>query len=82
MRQLQTQSAEVRARAEADAVRAKQIGDRLDAVFERAGTTERLERNVALVIDGALRQAEVERHHDVSDAIAPLVDDNQGRDPQ
>ena len=73
VRQLQTQSAEVRARAEADAVRAKQIGDRLDAVFERAGTTERLERNVALVIDGALRQAEVERHHDVSDAIAPLV---------
>ncbi len=46
---------------------------RLDAVFERAGTDERLEDSVAKVLDGALRTAEVDQHDELSDAVAPLV---------
>ncbi len=58
----------------ADAVRRhKETSDRLDAVFERAGTTEKLQHSVADVIDGALREAEVVRHESLSRAIAPLV---------
>lgn len=43
------------------------------ALFDRVGTAERLEKSVAGVIDGALRQAEVERHDDLADAVSPLV---------
>lgn len=46
---------------------------RLEAVFERAGTQERLELSVAGVIDGALRRAEIDRHDDLAQAMAPLV---------
>ncbi len=49
------------------------IRQRLDAVFERAGTDERLRTSVATVLDGALRTAEIERHAQLSQAIAPLV---------
>lgn len=46
---------------------------RLEAVFERAGTAERFRTSVADVLDGALRKAEVERHAELSEAMAPLV---------
>lgn len=46
---------------------------RLEIVFERAGTAERFRSSVADVLDGALRTAEVERHAELSEAMAPLV---------
>ena len=49
------------------------LGERLDAVFERAGTEERLLQSVSLIIDGALREAEIARHEPLSRAIAPLI---------
>lgn len=45
----------------------------LNSVFDRAGTEERFKASVAEVIDRALNQAEVDRHEQLSDAIAPLV---------
>jgi outer membrane protein OmpA-like peptidoglycan-associated protein len=46
---------------------------RIDAVFDRAGTTERFQSSIASVLDGALREAEVARHEDMASAIAPLI---------
>jgi outer membrane protein OmpA-like peptidoglycan-associated protein len=56
---------------ENDAINALQ--KRIDAVFDRAGTTERFQASVATVLDGALRDAEVQRHDQVAAAIAPLI---------
>jgi outer membrane protein OmpA-like peptidoglycan-associated protein len=66
-------------RAEIERLAGAQAADRLDmlsrleAVFERAGTAERFRSSVADVLDGALRSAEVERHDELSEAMAPLV---------
>lgn len=49
------------------------ITERADAAFERAGSDERLLKSVAAILDGALREAEVNRHEQLSRAIAPLV---------
>lgn len=49
------------------------LGRRMDAVFERAGTQERFAASVASVLDNALRQAEVDHHAEVAQAIAPLI---------
>lgn len=49
------------------------LSARMDAVFERSGTQERFVTSVAAVLDEALARAEVERHAQVSGAIAPLV---------
>jgi hypothetical protein len=49
------------------------LSDRIDAVFDRAGTTDRFQTSVAAVLDGALREAEVARHDQVATAIAPLI---------
>ena len=49
------------------------LSTRIDAVFDRAGTKERFQSSVATVLDGALREAEVARHEEVSTAIAPLI---------
>ena len=46
---------------------------RIESVFDRAGTNERFQASVAKVLDGALREAEVERHDQVASAIAPLI---------
>ena len=46
---------------------------RIEEVFSRAGTEDRLRFSVAQVLDGALREAEVKRHEQLSQAIAPLV---------
>jgi outer membrane protein OmpA-like peptidoglycan-associated protein len=51
----------------------RDFADRLDAVFNRAGSDERFSAAVASVLDGALRTAEVERHRQLSDAVAPLI---------
>ena len=64
-----------RLEADADAAKArdKTLGDKLDVVFERAGTEERLLQSVSVIIDGALREAEISRHEPLSKAIAPLI---------
>ncbi len=50
-----------------------EIARRLDKVFETAGTRERFGKAVADVLDEALREAEVQNHEDVAQAMAPLV---------
>ena len=50
-----------------------EISQRIDDVFDRAGTTDRFEVSVAEVLDGALRRAEVDRHTELASAMAPLV---------
>lgn len=49
------------------------FADRLEAVFARAGTEERFRVAVAGVLDRALRQAETDRHAELSEAVAPLI---------
>lgn len=49
------------------------ISRRVDALFERAGTEERFTSSVAGILDTAFRKAEVERHTELADAVAPLV---------
>ena len=49
------------------------LSQRMDLVFERAGSHERFTASVAGVLDEALRQAEVDRHAELSVAIAPLI---------
>lgn len=46
---------------------------RIEQLFERAGTEERFTASVARSLDSALRKAEVERHAETADAMAPLV---------
>lgn len=46
---------------------------RFEVLFERAGTADRFRTSVAQVLDGALQIAEVERHSELSEAMAPLV---------
>ncbi len=46
---------------------------RFDSVFKRAGSDERLQKSVAGVLDGAVRDAEVEHHDALADAVAPVV---------
>ncbi len=68
---------ELTRRLDAEASAGKQreglLSERLDAVFERAGTEERLLHSVSNIIDGALRAAEIVRHEPLSQAIAPLI---------
>ena len=49
------------------------LSKRIESVFDRAGTAERFRSSVATVLDGALRDAEVARHDEMSSAIAPLI---------
>ena len=59
--------------AETETVRHKEMSDRVDQVFARAGTEDRLKQSVAVVLDGALREAEITRHDQLAQAMAPLV---------
>jgi outer membrane protein OmpA-like peptidoglycan-associated protein len=49
------------------------LARRVEGLFDRAGTEERFRSSVATVLDGALREAEVTRHEQMSRAMAPLV---------
>lgn len=51
----------------------QELANRIEAVFERAGTEERFRGAVARVLDTALHEAETERHHELSEAVAPLI---------
>jgi outer membrane protein OmpA-like peptidoglycan-associated protein len=47
--------------------------ERLRSVIERTGDDERLRRSVASILDGAISDANAERHAEISEAVAPLV---------
>ena len=49
------------------------LARRLEALFERAGTSDRFKASVAAILDGALREAEVSHHSEMSQAVAPLI---------
>ncbi|MGD9806368.1 MAG: OmpA family protein [Hyphomicrobiaceae bacterium] len=49
------------------------LNRRLAEMDVRAGSEERFQKAVARVLDGALRDAEVTRHRELSDALAPMV---------
>ncbi len=51
----------------------KALTERVDRIFDTAGTRERLSSSVAATLDEALRQADVNNHKDVSEAMAPFV---------
>ena len=57
----------------AEAASRVELSRRVEGLFERTGSEERFRSSVAAVLDGALRQAEVERHDQMSRAMAPLV---------
>jgi outer membrane protein OmpA-like peptidoglycan-associated protein len=57
----------------AEAASRVELTRRVEGLFERTGSEERFRSSVAAVLDGALRQAEVERHDQLSRAMAPLV---------
>jgi outer membrane protein OmpA-like peptidoglycan-associated protein len=59
--------------SETETLRHDDLSKRVDVVFERAGSTERMQASVAAVLDGALRDAEVKQHDSLSKAVAPLV---------
>ncbi len=63
----------IQALAASEAAGRLELGQRVDLIFDRAGTEERFRTSVADVLDGALRDAEVKRHDQVARAIAPLV---------
>ena len=46
---------------------------RIEQLFERAGTEDRFRSSVAVVLDKALRDAELRNHDEMAHAIAPLV---------
>jgi outer membrane protein OmpA-like peptidoglycan-associated protein len=48
-------------------------GRRLEELFDRVGTQEKLSSSVAAILDQALRKAEVAKHEQMSHALAPLV---------
>ncbi|MEL7049297.1 MAG: hypothetical protein AAFO75_10125, partial [Pseudomonadota bacterium] len=66
-------SQEIEALASREAGYRLEMTRRLDEVFTRAGTLERFQESVASVLDQALKNAEVTRHGELSEAIAPLV---------
>ena len=49
------------------------LTQRLEEIATRAGTDARFRSSVAATLEGALRDAEVANHRQVSDALAPLV---------
>jgi hypothetical protein len=57
----------------AEAASRVELARRVEGLFDRAGSEERFRSSVATVLDGALREAEVARHDQMSRAMAPLV---------
>jgi outer membrane protein OmpA-like peptidoglycan-associated protein len=72
-RRLEADAADAARRHKETSDQQKALSDKIDVVFERAGSAEKLQHSVADIIDGALREAEVVRHEPLSRAIAPLV---------
>lgn len=63
----------INAVAETDARGREELRAKLDEVFSRAGTEERFTASVAGTLDLAMRKAEITRHAELSNSMAPLV---------
>jgi outer membrane protein OmpA-like peptidoglycan-associated protein len=50
-----------------------QLARRVDQLFERAGTQERMQQSVAQVLDGAFREADSRNHKDLARSVAPVI---------
>jgi outer membrane protein OmpA-like peptidoglycan-associated protein len=59
--------------AEGESKAREELRRRIDDVYARAGDTERMTASVADIISEALRRAEVAKHSELSQSIAPLV---------
>ncbi len=59
--------------AEIDARAREEFKRKLDEVYARAGNTEHMTASVAEILSDALRRAEVAKHMELSQTIAPLV---------
>ncbi len=59
--------------ADSEVNRHGELARRVDAIFERTGTEDRLRKSVAGILDGAFRDAEISKHAQLSEAVAPLV---------
>lgn len=59
--------------ADLDAQAREELKARLEEVYNRAGNTEHLTKSVTEVISEVLRRAEVERHAELSQSLAPLL---------
>lgn len=59
--------------AELDARARDELKLRLDEVYNHAGNTEQLTNSVTQIISEVLRRAEVERHAELSQSLAPLL---------
>lgn len=70
---LETLARRIDAVEQEDKTGALALSRRIDELFDKAGTPERLRQSVAGVIDGVLRDAEVARHDDLANAVAPVV---------
>jgi outer membrane protein OmpA-like peptidoglycan-associated protein len=62
-----------RALSESEAGIKRELGQRLDQLFEKVGDDDRLRTSVTTIIDGVLRDAEVQKHEKMSRAVAPLI---------
>ncbi len=49
------------------------LAQRMDDLAERTGSDAQLQRSVARVLDGAVRDAETVNHNELSQALAPMV---------
>ena len=50
-----------------------QLTTKIDALFDRAGTPERMRQSVAEVLEGAFREAESRQHKELASAVAPVI---------
>jgi outer membrane protein OmpA-like peptidoglycan-associated protein len=72
-RELSEMRRQIASASEQGSLRDAELAQRIDRLFERAGSEERFRDSVAQVIDGALRDAEVKKHDQMARAVAPLV---------
>ncbi len=63
----------LQALTDSEVVIKRELGARLDELFEKVGDDDRLRASVTSILDGALRDAEVQKHEKMSRAVAPLV---------
>lgn len=63
----------IRALSDTEAGIKRDLGQRLDQLFDKVGDDDRLRASVTTIIDGVLRDAEVQKHDKMSRAVAPLI---------
>lgn len=72
-REIDALAARVGTLAEAERRQMVELARRIDDLYARAGGDAELRASVSRIIDGALHDAEVSRHRELADAMAPVV---------